>query len=470
MKATEILKEMTSPVMGCTEPAAIALAASLACRALGGEVPDWVTQQGPTATPRKVDKLPQVEMIALRSVRSLYKNALAVGIPGTAVGGIHLAAALGAFLDPAAGLNLLKANDDEVLAKARALLQEKDLVTLEVRDGDHDVLFVEARVIGVIDGERHVGEVVLRGRHDGIELVRRDGRILWRNDQLASRAEQVEHRLEELGQMHLPKLVALAESLDQEGIDHILEGVRLNRAAGQAGIDQSLGLKVGATLSQLVNQGQLANDMIMEAKRLAAGAADARMSGAEVEIMSSSGSGNQGIMAVVPIAAVATAQGIDDVRMARAVALSHLVTAATTMHTGLLSALCGCVVKAGLGASAGLAYLLGAPIDAAITNMAGNITGEICDGAKVGCAVKICTAAGAAVESALLALHGVRIPASNGILAEHPHEVFQNIGAVAQSMRAVDRTIVHIMEGKENLRRHVSPAAPVDEAVGKNNS
>jgi L-cysteine desulfidase len=445
---------MTTPVMGCTEPAAIALAASLATAAARGEVPGWVGGREPPGEPRPAASMPAltIEMVAVRMARSLYKNALAVGIPGASEGGIHLAAALGPFLDARAGLNLLKACDETILERARALTHQAETITLEVRDDDRDVLFVEARVIAVVDGERHVGEAVIRGRHDGVELVRRDGRALLRKETPALGAERGDSELWALGQLSMADLIELAENVDADGRDHVLRGVAINRCAAQIGIRDRLGLGIGATLTDLVARGELADDLLVYAKRLAAGAADARMSGAEVEVMSSAGSGNQGIMAVLPIASVAERKGIDDDRLARAVTLSHLVTAATTVHTGLLSALCGCVIKAGLGASAGLAYLLGAPVDFAVTNMAGNITGEICDGAKVGCAVKICTAAGAAVESALLAREGVRIPASNGILADAPRRVFENIGEIARSMHAVDRTIVQIMERKELLR------------------
>jgi L-cysteine desulfidase len=456
MDVTRILREMTTPVVGCTEPAAIALAASLATAAASGEIPPWVRGCGEPAPATKATPPARVEMVAVRTVRSLYKNALAVGIPGASEGGIHLSAALGPFLDPSAGLNLLKAVDREMLDRARALVRDAETIVLEVRADDQDVLFVEARVIAVFDGERHVGEAVIRGRHDSVELLRRDGRALLRRGADATGPEQVHDALCELAQLSMPELIELAESIDSDGRAHVLRGIEMNRAASEVGIRDRLGLGIGAALSDLVTRGVLTDDVVVRAKRVTAGAADARMSGAEVDVMSSSGSGNQGIMASLPIAAVAATRGADEDRMIRAVALSHLVTAATTVHTGVLSALCGCVVKAGMGAAAGLAYLVGAPVDAAVTNMAGNITGEICDGAKVGCAVKICTATGAAVESALLAGSGVRIPASNGILADAPRRIFENIGELARAMQSADRTIVQIMERKEIARRQAS--------------
>src|SRR5581483_1617946 len=92
---------------------------------------------------------------------------------------------------------------------------------------------------------------------------------------------------------------------------------------------------------------------------LTAAGSDARMSGHPVEIMTSAGSGNQGIMATIPIVVYARATRIDEDRMLRAVALSHLVTMFLTTHVGYLSALCGVAIKAGIGAACGLTYAMG---------------------------------------------------------------------------------------------------------------
>jgi L-cysteine desulfidase len=105
-----------------------------------------------------------------------------------------------------------------------------------------------------------------------------------------------------------------------------------------------------------------------------------------------------------------------------------------------------------MGAAAGTALVLGMDEPgtlAPLKNMAGNMTGEICDGAKLGCAVKLCTAAGAAIQSALLARQSVSIPASNGILALTAREIFENVGQLARAMKELDRNIVELMERKQ---------------------
>ncbi len=433
-----LLQQLAVPVMGCTEPASIALAAALATDAARGQVPDWIRGGAHTAPgPAGADFT--LEHLQVLTIPSLFKNALAVGIPNTGGGsGIYLAAALGPYLDPGAGINLLKGIDPASLHAAREMLGQ-GLLGLAVHEHEADGVFVEAQVIGVFHGERHVGAARLVGRHDRVVLLRRDGRKLYERDERYAAADP--DAMAELARFDLQHLMRLAQGIDAAARAHVLAGVQMNREAARIGIERRLGLGVGGHLRSLQESGALGEDVPTQASLLAAGATDARMSGHDVEIMSSSGSGNQGIMAVLPVAA-----------LAEAAALSHLVTGVMTRHTGLLSALCGCVVKAGLGAAAGCAYALGLDAEgvlAALKNMAGNQTGEICDGAKVGCAVKLSTAARAAVLSAYQARDGLAIPADNGILAATAEDLFSHIGEVARSMREVDRTIVDLMERKQ---------------------
>jgi L-cysteine desulfidase len=446
----ELLSQITVPVTGCTEPAAIALATSLAGAAARGARVEWLHGGGCTE-PAGCDEDLDVELVQVRTVRSLYKNGLAVGIPASEGGsGIYLAAALGPFLDPGAGLNLLKGCGPKVLARARELMGAQRLC-LEVQGESVQGVFVEARVIGVSDGERHVGEATIAGDHDGVARIRRDGAVIYEKARSGSGMDGGEV-LDGLAGCTLADLIELAVSLDDEARALVESGIEMNLKASRAGLSGRLGMGVGAGIQDLVDSGELSEDLPTRASAVTAGATDARMSGHEVEVMSSSGSGNQGIMAVLPVVTVSEHARAGEARTVESVALSHLVTAVMTHHAGLLSPLCGCVVKAGLGAAAGSAFALGLGeegVIASLKNMAGNMTGEICDGAKVGCAVKLCGAARAAVLSALFARNGVTIPSNNGILASAADDLFRNIGDVARSMHPVDRTIVEIMERKQ---------------------
>ena len=71
-----------------------------------------------------------------------------------------------------------------------------------------------------------------------------------------------------------------------------------------------MGLGVGAALNDLVDEGKLGGGFFTRARIETAAAADARMSGHEVEVMASGGSGNQGIMASVPASVLAEELGL----------------------------------------------------------------------------------------------------------------------------------------------------------------
>ena len=85
----------------------------------------------------------------------------------------------------------------------------------------------------------------------------------------------------------------------------------------------------------------------------------------------------------------------------------------------------------------------------AVNNMVGNVTGMICDGAKIGCALKTMTSVDAAFRSASLALSGIGIPYSDGIVGEDGMASLKNLGQIAtEGMAKTDEEILKIMQEK----------------------
>jgi L-cysteine desulfidase len=119
---------------------------------------------------------------------------------------------------------------------------------------------------------------------------------------------------------------------------------------------------------------------------------------------------------------------------------------------GTLSAICGASNAAGIGIAVGLVHLGGggvAKMDLAIHNMVGNLAGLICDGAKIGCAMKAMTGVEAAFRAATLALAGFGIPETDGIVGADGMASLINLGRLAQlGMVGVDTEILDIMQAK----------------------
>jgi len=173
------------------------------------------------------------------------------------------------------------------------------------------------------------------------------------------------------------------------------------------------------------------------------------MSGSKLPVMSTAGSGNHGITAFLTNYAVAEKQRLSLEKLIRSLALTHLITLFIKSYTGTLSAMCGCGVAAGTGASAGVVYLLGGnkeQILGALYNMVGSISGVICDGAKEGCAYKLALASGAAVQSALWSLKGAIINNADGIIDPDFRQLFKNLGYICDpGMVSTDKAILKIM-------------------------
>jgi L-cysteine desulfidase len=223
------------------------------------------------------------------------------------------------------------------------------------------------------------------------------------------------------------------------------------------GLKYGSGLGIGKAIERLLKQKLLVKDMATSARILTSAAADARMSGVNLPAMSSAGSGNHGLTAILPIWAIKDFVDHDEETVLRAIGLSHVITAYVKAHTGRLSAVCGCSVAAGAGATAGITYLVGGDLEhmaGAIKNIMEDLAGVICDGAKAGCALKLNTAAGAAVQAALFSLQGIKVQDTDGIIGQSTEQTVKNLGTLShQGMVETDRTILQIMREKEKSRK-----------------
>jgi L-cysteine desulfidase len=428
----DILRIEVAPALGCTEPAAVALCASAAKSLIPSE---------------------SVEKITLCVDANVYKNGMAVAIPGAkGAYGIELAAVLGAIAGkPELKLEVLDPVTEVHLAKAKEFLSE-NRVSVEVLDKPK-YIYIRCKVYGKVS----TAEAVIQSLHDNIVSLRLNDKAIKNHKLLAptyAGGTELEKLEAWLKQQELEKLIALLDTLDKEDLTFIKEGLKYNLKLADYGRLYGNGLGVGKMLERLSVEGLIKKDMILAARILTSAATDARMSGVKLPAMSSAGSGNHGLIAILPIWAVKDYLQInDDLKIYKAMALSHIITAYIKAFTGRLSALCGCSIAAGAGATAGITYLMDGTIShisGAIKNLIEDLAGVICDGAKNSCALKLATAAGTAVQSALFSLHGINVNASDGIIAQTPEKTMQNIGKLSSDgMIETDRTILQIMMEKQ---------------------
>jgi L-cysteine desulfidase len=193
--------------------------------------------------------------------------------------------------------------------------------------------------------------------------------------------------------------------------------------------------------------------MLWRIKAYAGAAADARMDGANLPAMSSAGSGNHGVVAIIPPAIAAELLGKSGRELAEALALSHLVTGYIKARTGRLTPVCGCAVAAGAGAASALVRLMGgnaSQAEAAAANVLASLLGMVCDGAKPGCALKVASAAGEAVTAANLAMAGAGVTGPDGVLDVDLGSNAKAVGEMSKiGFGAVDHVILRLMNRGE---------------------
>lgn len=413
--------------MGCTEPGAVALAAAYAREALKEET---------------------VKRIKVTVNANVYKNGVAVGIPGTGETGFFIAAALGVIKGhPERQLAVLADVLPRELEKAREMVAQ-NIIEVQV-DEEKESLWIQVR----LETDRGWSQAVIAEKHTQVISIQRNGEELFSQGSLQE-GEGLDHRQVLKGDdLRIVHLVEAVEAMPLEQLEFLFAGVEMNLLAAKAGIEKRLGMGIGAVYDEMVDNGLMSKDLVNYAKILTAAAADARMSGESVAVMSSAGSGNHGITVILPVYAVADKLGAPREKLLRAVALSHLITVYIKIYTGSLSALCGCAVAAATGATAAITWLMGGQItqmEAAMKNLIANLTGMICDGGKVGCALKLSTAAATAVESSLLAQKNIVVPDTNGIIADGIEQTIRNLGKISNpGMIVTDKVILDVMLEKQ---------------------
>ena len=436
LEILNLIHREVKPALGCTEPIAVALAVAKAVEIIMENCPcgeDW--------------RLKADYRIDVAVSGNILKNGMGVGIPGTGMVGLPVAAALGAVCGRSAqGLEVLSGLSPSAVERAKALVADKK-VTISVAPTNR-LLYVKATV--TVDGGAHASAevdphayAIIEDDHDKIVETSFADKILMSSESGAAAAEHVSDAYD----LSVKDICEFASSADYKDIEFILDDRKLNLALAIEGLHGDFGLNVGRTIRE--NQKEVFGDDFMSyAMGLTAAASDARMAGSTLPALSNSGSGNQGITVSMPIIAYSLKYGVEDEKLARALILSNLVAIHIKHYLGKLSALCGCVV-ASTGSACGIVYLQGGgykEVCAAIKNMAGNITGMVCDGAKVGCAMKVASGVSCAVQSAVLALRGTCIPSTDGIIEDDVEKTIRNIGAIGSAgMKVTDKMILDIM-------------------------
>jgi len=421
-----VLKHDVYPALGCTEPISVAYAASVAADRLKGSISGVKISVDP----------------------GIYKNGFAVTIPNThGERGNLIAGVLGALVRrPDLKMELLKAVTEDHLREAREIIKaQRAAISC---DKSKKRIYVD---VSVRAGES-TARAVMEGGHTNLTKLTLNGKsVIEKGDKSASAADGKEEDFRGfLKNTTLLNLVDMAEGMDKEDYEYIKSGIAMNMAISEAG--KALG-KVGCYVSGLVEDGYRVKDVFSSCEALTASAADARMSGLNMPVMASGGSGNQGIVAILVPYFVGKHGGVPEEKIVKSIGLSHLVNSYIKCFTGDLSPLCGCAIAAGVGAAAAIVYQHTGKdegkIALAVNNLVSDLGGMLCDGAKEGCALKVASSTNSAIRSAYMALSSQGITQAQGFVGATAEDTIKNLSRISiRGMSLADDTMLGIMADK----------------------
>ncbi len=427
--ALEILHEEVVPAQGCTEPIAIAFVAAKAKEFLP---PDET-----------------VEKMVVRVSGNIIKNVKSVVVPGSGgMVGIEVAAAMGLlFGDASRDLMVISGITGEQMEEVRRWMRENLIEVV------HENTPVNLYVLVELHTEKSCISVEIKHLHTNITKITRNREVVLEqpcNDAVFNTST------EQRRQLSVRTIYELAREIDIGRIRPLLEQViRYNSAIAGEGLSGNWGVNIGKVIEEHITEGFYGDDVRNHAAAFAAAGSDARMSGCALPVMTTSGSGNQGMAASLALIDYAHRMGIDEEKLMRALFFSHLTTVHIKTQVGRLSAYCGVICSA--AAVAGALCLINdqdfETVSHAIANTLGDVSGIICDGAKASCAMKISTTIYAAFDSYILATHGKYLHGGDGIVAHDIEETLEHIGRLAQDgMKTTDEVIIDIMNSNRKDR------------------
>lgn len=420
----DLLKKDVIPALGCTEPVCVALCAAYAGQLLEGDI----------------------RTIQVITNTGIYKNGMSAGIPNCREVGLNYAAAIGACLkNPQRQLELLADITPAVLEKATALVTG-NAVTVSL-DPDQSSLYVKC----VLCSATETACCIIRNAHTNVILLEKNGVILSEAASAAA-ASGDSQIVEELKDLPISHIRALVDTMTEAELAFLMDGVDMNEALAAYSESTSTGVGLADTFRKQLGSPLFANDLLNRILVKVSSAAESRLDGCPLPTMSSSGAGTKGLVVILPISETASATNASRLSTLQALAFGHLVNRYINAHIGKLSPMCSCVMASSTAAAAGITYLLGGTDDQigyAIRNMSGTVTGMICDGGKVGCALKVSTGSAAAYLSAITAINGAALRVSDGICAETPEQCIRNMARIGiNGMQTTDREILSIMTAK----------------------
>ena len=414
------LNEEIIPAEGCTEPIAIAYAASKLTSILGN-------------VPEKIDIYLSGNMI---------KNVKSVKIPNSeGMVGIEASVAMGAILGNCEReLMVISHVDTNRLSEVRDYVNSGK-INVFLNKGDVKLYI---RVEGTCGNDTAMVEI--QNYHTNITKIMKNGEEIkgcscddkCGGDVMTDRSF-----------LSVKLIYELAKTIDLSLIEPIFQKViDYNTAIAKEGLTNDWGIAIGKTIKEGIEEGVYGNDIRNNMASFASAGSDARMNGCSMPVMTTSGSGNQGMTASLGVIKFCEMKGISHEELIRGLFFSHMTTIHIKSNIGRLSAYCGAIC-ASAGAAGAISFLDGLSLEQitwAIETTLGTLSGVICDGAKSSCATKIASGITCAFDSYYAAKKNRKFLFGEGIVGRDVEATIKNAGILGQDgMKVTDEVILDIM-------------------------
>lgn len=395
----------------CTEPAAIAFASCQALNGIGGR-------------PSRIE---------LKVSPGVLKNCLFVGLPCTSKTGPEMAAALGVLGGkPDLGLEVLRDIGPRHVEEALRFVGNGN-VLIEC-DPSQAGVFVKASVTT----DAGSASVTLKGSHSVVAEMTVDGVTVIRNG--AS-----DYSMNGLRGLTFDDLLDVAFTVNADEIDFLVDGSRSAVSLGRMDHDATgFPLRDGVISSR----GRTVSDApVAEIRRMVTAAVLSRMQGRVWPVLTSGGSGNQGIMTGLAIIHMGEEIGADRTTLSRALFVAHLINLYIKAFSGKISLFCG-AVPAGAGVAASTCWLSGGTtpqMQGAIHSVLATLYGMLCDGAKGSCALKCAVGAAEGVMAGLAALDDCYPRAGEGIVGASLEATVKRLEGIQTTTSETNRVLIESM-------------------------
>lgn len=425
-KVLKILYEEVIPAQGCTEPIAIAFTAAKAKEVFVDE---------------------QIDKVIIYCSGNIIKNVKSVVVPNSGGEiGIEVAAIMGLLYgDASKDLMVISDISPKEMQEVKHFIRNKKIEVVHKEDAEKLYVMVE------VHNKNHCSSVEIKHLHTNITQIKRDKELIL---QQACNDNCFNSTVEDRSILSISLIYELAKTIELQHIESLMNQViSLNSNIANEGLNGNYGVNIGKVILENIQSGFYGDDVRNRAASFAAAGSDARMSGCALPVMTTSGSGNQGMAASLALIEYANILNKPKEDLIRTLFFSHLATVHIKTNVGRLSAYCGVICSAAAVAGA-LCFIEKKEfkvISHAIANTLGDVSGIICDGAKSSCAMKIATTMYAAFDAYLLASCGKFFHGGDGIIADDIEQTLSHIEKLSKDgMRITDDVIIEIMNNNKS--------------------